>query len=160
MLLNCGIEEDSWESLAFKEIQPVHPKDQSWVFIGRTYVEDETPMLWPTHWQRPQCWDRLRAGREGDNRGWDGWTQWTWVWTSSGSWWWTGKPGVLQSMGWQRVGHDWVTELNWMFLYQYLSFVVMKVPYSCKMLIGETGSRTYGIFLYCLCNFSWNLKAS
>ena len=64
-----------------------------------------------THWQRPRSWERLRAGGEGDNRGWDGWTWWIWVWISSGSWWWTGKPGVLQSMGWQRVGHDW-TELK------------------------------------------------
>ena len=59
----------------------------------------------------------LKAGGEGDDRGWDGWipslTRWTRVWTSSRSWWWTGKPGVIQSMGSQRVGHDWVTELNW-----------------------------------------------
>ena len=69
-----------------------------------------------THWKRPWCWERLKA-REGDNRRQDGWmaslTQWTWVWVSSGSWWWTEKPGVLQSMGSQRVGHDWVTEKNW-----------------------------------------------
>ena len=69
------------------------------------------------HWKRPWCWGRLKAGREGDNRGWDGFmaslTWWTWVWASSGSWWWTGKPGVLQSMGSQRVRHDWETELNW-----------------------------------------------
>ena len=56
------------------------------------------------------------GGREGDDRGWDGWmpspTRWTWIWASSGSWWWTGRPGVLQSMGSQRVGHDWATELN------------------------------------------------
>ena len=61
--------------------------------------------------------DSLKAGGEGDNRGWDGWmasrTQWTWAWISSGSWWWTGKPGMLQSMGSQRVRHDWATELNW-----------------------------------------------
>ena len=67
--------------------------------------------------KRPWCWERLRAGGEGDNRGWDGWmaspTRWTWVWVDSGNWWWTGRPGVLQSMGSQRVGHDWVTELNW-----------------------------------------------
>ena len=59
---------------------------------------------------------RLKAGEEGGDRGWDGWmaspTRWTWVWASSGSWWWTGKPGVLQSMGWQRVGHNWATELT------------------------------------------------
>ena len=57
------------------------------------------------------------AGGKGDDRGWDGWmalpTRWTWVWMNSRSWWWTGRPGVLQFMGSQRVGHDWVTELNW-----------------------------------------------
>ena len=63
------------------------------------------------------CWERLKAGGERDDRGWDGWmassTQWTWVWVNSGSWQWTGKPGMLQSVGSQRVGHNWVTELNW-----------------------------------------------
>ena len=71
-----------------------------------------------THLKRPWYWERLMAGGEGDDRDWDGWmaslTQWTWVWVNSGSWWWTGRPGVLQSMGSQRVGQDWVTELNWM----------------------------------------------
>ena len=105
-----------------KEIQPVHPKgNQSWVFIGRTDVEAETPILatWCeelTHLKRPSCWEGLGAGGEGDDRGWDGWmvspTRWTWVWVDSGSWWWTGRPGVLWFMGSQRVGHDWVTELN------------------------------------------------
>ena len=70
-----------------------------------------------THLKRPWSWERLRAGGGGNNRGWDGWmaslTQWTWVWVDSGSWWWTGRPGVLQSMGLQRVRHDWATELNW-----------------------------------------------
>ena len=74
----------------------------------------------PTPWKRPWCWERLKAGGEGDDRGWDGWmasrTQWTWVWVNSGSWWWTGRPGVLWSMGSQRVGHDWATELNWRFI--------------------------------------------
>ena len=105
--------------------QPVHSKgDQSWVFIGRTDVEAATPILWLTwvseeltHLKRPWCWERLRAGGEGDDRGWDGWmaspTQWTWVWVDSGSWWWTGRPGVLQFMGLQRVGHDWATDLKW-----------------------------------------------
>ena len=81
-----------------KEIQPVHPKgDQSWVFIGRTDVGAETPVLWPPDakiwliWiSRPWCWERLKAGGEGDNRGWDGRmalpTRWTWVWVNSGSW--------------------------------------------------------------------------
>ena len=67
-----------------------------------------------THWKRPQCWERSRAGGEGDNRGWDGWmaspTQWTWVWASSRSWWWTWRPGTVQSMGLQKVGHNLATE--------------------------------------------------
>ena len=73
-----------------------------------------------THWKRPWCWEGLGAGGEGDDRGWDGWMAsliwWTWVWVNSGSWWWTGRPGVLWFMGSQTVGHDWVTdwtELNW-----------------------------------------------
>ena len=68
-----------------------------------------------THLKRPWCWEKLRVGGEGDDRGWDGWmaspTPWTWVWVNTGSWWWTGKPGMLQFMGSQRVGHDWATEL-------------------------------------------------
>ena len=106
-----------------KEIQPVHPKgDQSWVFIGRTDAEAETPVLWPPHvksWLilRPWCWKGLGAGGEGDDRGWDGWmaspTRWTWVWVNYWSLWWTGRPGVLWFMGSQRVGHDWMTKLNW-----------------------------------------------
>ena len=74
-----------------------------------------------THWKTPWCWERLKAGGEGDDRGWVGWMaspkQWTWVWASSGSWWWTGKPGMLQSMGSQRVRHSWATELNWTYRY-------------------------------------------
>ena len=70
-----------------------------------------------SHWKIPWCWERLRAGGAGDDRGWDGWmaslTRWTWVWVNSGSWWWTGRPGVRQFMGSQRVGHNCVTELNW-----------------------------------------------
>ena len=70
-----------------------------------------------THFKRPWCWERLKVGGEGDDRGWDGCmaspTQWTWFWVNSWSWWWIGRPGVPQSMGSQRVGHDWETELNW-----------------------------------------------
>ena len=70
----------------------------------------------PDSLEKTWCWERLRAGGEGDDRGWDGWmaslTQWTWVCVDSRSWWWTGRPGVLRFMGLQRVGHDWVTELN------------------------------------------------
>ena len=124
--------------LDFKEIQPVHSKrDQSWVFTGRTDVEAETPILWPPHaksWligKRLRCWEGWEARGEGYNRGWDGWmaspTRWTWVWVNSGSWWWTGRPGVLRFMGLQRVGHDWATELNWTVLLT-LSLNIVKAP--------------------------------
>ena len=67
--------------------------------------------------KRPWLSERLKAGGDGDDRGWDGWmvslTRWTWVWVNSGSWWWTGRPGVLRFMGLRRARHDWVTELNW-----------------------------------------------
>ena len=73
-----------------------------------------TALTWRIHWKKPWCWERLRARGEGGERGWDGWmassTQWTWVWANSWRQWRTGKPGVLQSMGWQRVRHDWTTE--------------------------------------------------
>ena len=97
--------------------------NQSWIFIGSTDVEAETLILWPpdakklTHLKRPWSWERLKVGGEGDDRGWDGWmtspTQWRWVWVNSGSWRWTGWPGLLHSMRSQRVGHNWATELNW-----------------------------------------------
>ena len=81
----------------------VHGVPKSW-----TWMSDWTEQNW--------FWEWLMAGGEGDNRGWDGWmaspTQWTWVWVDSESWWWTGRPGVLHSMGSQRVRHDWVTELS------------------------------------------------
>ena len=107
-----------------KEIQPVHPKRRSvlgvhwkdwcWGWNSNTLATSCEELI---HWKRPWCWEGLGAGGEGDDRGWDGWmaslTQWTWVWVNSGSWWWTGRPGVLWFMGSQRVGHDWATELNW-----------------------------------------------
>ena len=94
-----------------KSVLNIHWKDWCWNWNSNplaTWCEELT------HLKRPWCWERLQA--EGDDRGWDGWmaspTQWTWVWGNSGSWWWTGRPGVLQSMGWQRVRQDWATELN------------------------------------------------
>ena len=98
-------------------------KDQSWVFIGRTDAEAETPILWPPHAKSWLIGKESDAGRDwgqeekGDDRGWDGWmsspTRHTWVWVNSSSWWWTGRPGVLRFMRSQRVGHDWAIELNW-----------------------------------------------
>ena len=124
MLLNCGVGEDSWESLGLKE-DPTSPfwrrsalgflwREWCWSWNSSTLATSCEEL---THWKRLWCWEGLGAGGEGDDRGWDGWmaslTQWTWVWVNSGSWWWTGRPGVLQFMGLQRVGHDWATELSW-----------------------------------------------
>ena len=104
-----------------QETPPVHPKrDQSWVFIRRTDVEAETNTLATsceelTHWKRPWCWEGLGAGGEGDDRGWDGWmaspTRWTLVWVNSGSWWWTGRPGICDS--WGSRESDMTERLNW-----------------------------------------------
>ena len=117
------VSEKTLESpLDSKEIQPVHPKGNlSWIFIVKTDVEAETPTLWP-----PNAKNWL-IGKDPDDIGWDDWmaspTQWIWVWVISGSWWWTGKPGVLQSMGSQRIGHDWATELNWYkFTWMFLAY--------------------------------------
>ena len=122
MLLNCGVGEDSWESLGLqgdptspfwrRSVPNIHWKDWCWSW------NSDTLAMWCeelTHLKRSWWWERLKAGGEGDNRGWDGWmaslTWWTWVWMNSGSWWWTGRPGVLRFMGSQRVGHDWATDL-------------------------------------------------
>jgi len=100
-----------------KQIQPVlniHWKDWCWSWNSNTLVTWCEEL---THFKRPRCWERLRAGGEWDDRGWDGWmaspTQWTRIWVNSGSWWWTERPGMLQSLGLQRIRHDWATELNW-----------------------------------------------
>ena len=98
---------------ARRSVLGVHWKDWCWSWNSSTLAAWCGEL---THWKRPWCWEGLGAG-EGDDRGWDGWmaslTQWAWVWVDSRSWWWTGRPGVLRFMGLQRVGHDWLTELNW-----------------------------------------------
>ena len=120
--LNVVLEKTLESPLNFKEIQPVHPKEmniQSWIFNRGTHAEAKSPILWPPdvkNWlnRKDWWWERLRTGGKGDNRGWDGWmvsqTWWTCIWASFGNWWWTGKPGVLQSMGFQGVRHNWETE--------------------------------------------------
>ena len=119
-----------------KKIQPVHLKgNQSQIFTGKTDVEAETPVLWPPDGKNWPIGKDSDAGKywrqkgEGGNRGWDGWmtspTRWTWIWGSFWSWWWTGKPGVLQSMKSQRVGHDWATELKW-----YIASYMVKIQYT------------------------------
>ena len=120
MLLNCGVEEDSWESFGLqgdptspskrKSVPNIHWKDwcQSW--------SSNTLATWCEelhHLKKPWCWERLKAGGQRDDRGWDGWmaslTQWHEFWVNSRSWLWIRRPGLLWSMGSQRVRHDWVT---------------------------------------------------
>ena len=123
-----------------KEIKPVSLKqNQSWIFIGRIDAEAEALIIWPPdikNWligKYPDAGKRLKVGGEEDDRGWDGWmasrTQWTWVWVSSGSWWWTGKPCVLQSMGLDMT--EWLnwTELNYFtILWWFLQYINMNQP--------------------------------
>ena len=122
MLFNCGAGEDSWESLGLqgdptspswrRSVLGVHWKDWCWSWNSSTLATSCKEL---THWKR--CWEGLGVGGEGGDRGWDGWmaspTQWVWVWVTPRSWWRTGRPGMLQLMGSQRVGHDWETEMNW-----------------------------------------------
>ena len=125
MLLNCDARENSWKNpLDSKEIKLVNPKgNQPWIFSGRT--DAEAPILWPPD-EKSQLIGKdpnalmlrkIEAGGEAGNRGWDGWmaslAQWTWIWACSRSWWWAGKPGMLPSIGSQRVRHYWATDLNW-----------------------------------------------
>ena len=120
-----SVGEDSWESLGLqgdptspswrRSVLGVHWKDWCWSWNSNTLATSCEEL---THWKRPWCWEGLRAGGEGDDRGWDGWmaspTRWAWVWVNSGSWWWTGRPGVLWFTGLQSRTRlsDW-TELNW-----------------------------------------------
>ena len=118
-----GLEKTFESPLNCKDIKPVnlkrksvlniHWKDWGWSWNSNTLATWCKELI---HWKRAWCWERLKAG-EGDDRGRDGWTasltRWSWVWVNSGSWWWTGRPGVLRFMGSQRVGHDWATDLIW-----------------------------------------------
>ena len=136
-----------------KEIQPVHPKgNQSWIFIGRTDAKAEnsnTLATWYkelTHWKKPWCWERLKAGGEGDNRGWDGYRLNRHEFEQA--------PGVgdgqgglacCKSMGSQRVGHDWVTELNW----TNVNFLVLILAgWLCKT-VGNSGGWGHSAGTYC-----------
>ena len=101
-----------WNQSILKEVNPEYSLEGL-----KLHWSTNTSATWCkelTHWKRLWCWERLRTGGEGDDRGWDGWmaspTQWTWIWANSGRWWRTRKPGMLQSMGSQRVRHDWLTK--------------------------------------------------
>ena len=150
--------------LGCKEIQPVHSEgDQSCNFFGRNVAKAETPVLLPPHaksWLigKDWCWQGLGEGGEGDDRGWDGWmaslTRWMWVWVNSRSWWWTGRPGVLWFMESQRVGHDWVTELNW------TEFICHKFEWVCIQ-FNVCRNFLYNVEKYqkqTYYSFSWSYK--
>ena len=112
LLRAAGLQEDPTSPSWRRSVLSVLWKDWYWSWNSNTLATWWEEL---THLKRPWSWERLKVG-EGDDRGWDGWmaslTQWTGVWADSGSWWWTGRPGVLQYMGSQRVGHDWATELS------------------------------------------------
>ena len=142
MLLNCGVGKTLQSPLDCKGIQPVHPKgNQSWIFIGRTGAEAETPILWPpdgkepTHWKRPWCWERLKAG-EGDHRGWDGWmaspSQWTRVWESSKT--------VMDRESWHAIVHGIIKSQtrpsNWTTTTKLIFLLIRSLIYSLSSPIG------------------------
>ena len=129
---------------------------QPWDFFGRNNAKAETPVLWPPHAKSlligkdSDARKGLRAGGVGDDRGWDGWmaspTRWTWVWVNSRSWWWKGRPGVLQFMGSQRVRHDWATELNWTELNRTIPlwiWLAMKLCVKCFLCMSFSGKRIH-----------------
>ena len=126
-----------------KSILNIHWKDRCWSWSSNTLA---TWCKELSHCKRPWCWERLKAGGEGDDREWDGWiaslTQWTWVWTSSGYWWQTEKPGVLQSKGSQRVRQDWVTERKLSKITGYKTNTDQKRKTHCFILIWMARSWT------------------
>ena len=117
---SLGQQRDQISQSKRKSTLNIHWKDWCWSWSCNTLATWCEEL---THWERPWCWERLRAGGEGGDREWDCWmaspTQWTWIWANSGKWWRTGKPGVLQSMWSQKVGHDWVTEQQLPFCSQF-----------------------------------------
>ena len=145
MLLNCGVGEDlrvPWT--ARRSVLSVHWKDWCWIWNSNTlatWCEELTP------WKIPCFWEKLRAGGKGDDRGWDGWmaslTQWTWVWVNSGIWWWTGKSGVLWFLWSQRVGHEWVTELNWTWRYLHWYRNFTNVWYHCMGFVTHRNKKKF-----------------
>ena len=115
-----------------RSVLSVHWEDWCWSWNSNT---SRHLMQRADSFEKTLMWERLRAGGEGDDRGWDGWmaslTRWSWVWVNSGNWWWTGRPGVLRFMGSQSIGQDWATELNW------------TEPHHNKNHIWKTNSKNY-----------------
>ena len=152
MLLNCGVGEllrVPWTArrsnqFIVESILNIHWKDWCWSWNSNTLATWCKELI---HWKRLWCWERLKVGG-GDDREWDGWmaspTQWTWVWVSSGSWWWAGRPGMLQSLGLQTVAHDWV--LNWTELRCWL-WAIPRVPSTFQGIAKQWVTRLLlGIF--------------
>ena len=148
-----------------KEIQPAHPKgNHSWIFIGRIGADAETPVLWTPD---AKSWLIGKAPDAGKDWRWEekgtteddmiGWHSMTWVWVNSRNWWWTGKPGMVQSMGSQRVRHNWATELNWTSIRAGLKLTLFMpcVCFLCPSVVSDSydpmdcsppGSSVHGIF--------------
>ena len=139
MLLNCGVGEDSWESLGLqrdptspsyrKSVLNSHWKDRCWSWNSNTLATWCEELI---QWKRPGCWEILKAGGEGDDRGWDGWmaspTQWKWVWVNPGIWWW--KRSLVCCSPWHHKESD-MTELNWKKVYPEYSLegLMLKLQY-------------------------------
>ena len=168
MFLNCGVGEDSWESLGLqgdptspsyrKSVLNIHWKDWCWSWNSNTL---DTWCEELSHLKRPWCWERWKARGEGDDRGWDGWmaslTQWTWVWVYSGSWWWTERPWDLKELD----TTEWLnwTELNWMiFLFKFFDKpLYCFLPYSyitTNITHGSSFFTSFLILIFCFvfCN--------
>ena len=141
LLRVLGLQGDPTSPSWRRSVLGIHWKDWCWSWNSNTLA---TWCKERTHLKRPWCWERLRAGGEGDDRGWDGLvsspTRWTWVWVNFGSWWWTGRPGVLRFMGLQRVGHDWVTELNWTV---FVWFISLSTGPSRSIRVAANGKISY-----------------
>ena len=123
-----------------KEISPgVHWKDWCWSWNSNTLATSWEELI---YWKRPWHWGILKAGGEGDDRGWDSWMaspiQWAWVWVDFGRWWWTWRPGVLWFMGSQRVEHTWATELNWTVTEESFVFCFYCFPFNQSWKMGHT----------------------
>ena len=126
-----------------------------------TWCEEVTP------WKRPWCWERLKAGGKATDRGWDGWmaslTRWTWVWASSGSWWWTGKPGVLQSIRSQRDTNE---RLNWTDILNHVNTLTgkkkrpRKIPQALCVFLFNSLFYTFTNFFKCaIITFTFRKKS-
>ena len=144
MLLNCGVGEDSWESLGLQG-DPTSPfwrrsalgflwREWCWSWNSSTLATSCEEL---THWKRLWCWEGLGARGRRDDRGWDGCmespTRWTWVWVNPRRWFWTGGPGILRFKGSQRVRQDWATELNWTYMFRIIAtfhFIVISLLFS------------------------------